>query len=116
MIWLRLAAATMIAVAFVHAIIGERRLIGPLLASNSGVMAVPQARQVMRFAWHMTSMLMILCGVVVAWPGTDQVLIAIIGAAWLGAGLFDAGLTRGRHIGWPFLTAAGAFALVGSAA
>ena len=116
MIWLWVAAATMIVVAFIHAIIGERRLIGPLLALNSGVMAVPQARQVMRFAWHMTSMLMILCGVVVAWPGTAPTLIAIIGAAWLGAGAFDAVLTRGRHVGWPFLTAAGTFAMLGSVA
>ena len=114
MIWLRLAAATMVVVAFVHALVGERRLIGPLLAMNSGIMAVPLARQVMRFAWHMTSVLMVLCGAVVAWPAIDPPLIAIIGAAWLAAGLFDAVLTRGRHIGWPFLTAAGVFALLGA--
>ena len=115
MIWLWLAAATMVAVAFVHSFVGERRLIGPLLSMNNGIMAVPLARQVMRFAWHMTSVLMVLCGVVVAWAAIDKRLIAIIGAAWLGAGLFDAVLTRGRHIGWPFLTAAGIFALIGAA-
>ena len=114
MSWLGLAAATMVVVALVHAILGERRLIGPMLAVNSGITAVPLARQVLRFAWHMTSALMILCAVVVAWPRTDPALIAIIGAVWLAAGLFDGAYTRGRHIGWPFLTAAGAFALLGS--
>ena len=112
--WLWLAAATMVIVALVHAILGERRLIGPILAMNTGVVALPLGRQVLRFAWHMTSVLMILCGVVVAWPGIDPVLVGIVGLAWLSAGLFDCAYTRGRHIGWPFLTAAGVFALLGS--
>jgi len=116
MIWLWLATTTMTIVAFVHAILGERRLIGPLLALNQGVLARPLARQVLRFAWHLTSALMILCGLVVVWPGTAPTLIAIIGATWLVAGLVDAVATRGRHVGWPFLTAAGAFALLGSLA
>ena len=114
--WLWLAATTMVVVACVHAIVGERRLIGPILAINDGVISLPLARRVLRFAWHMTSVLMILCGLVIVWPSTDLPLVRIIGAAWLGAGLFDGAFTRGRHIGWPFLTAAGAFALLGSVA
>ena len=112
--WLWLAAVTMVVVACVHAIVGERRLIGPILAINDGVISLPLARRVLRFAWHMTSVLMILCGLVIVWPGTDLLLVRIIGAAWLAAGLFDGAYTRGRHIGWPFLTAAGVFALLGS--
>lgn len=114
MSWLWLAAATMVTVACVHSVLGERRLIGPILALDTGVVARPLGRQVLRFAWHLTSALMVLSGVTVVWPGTAPGLIAIVGAAWLGAGLFDAALTRGRHVGWPFLTAAGAFALLGS--
>ena len=36
-LWLWLAAATMTATAFVHALLGERRLIGPLIAARAGV-------------------------------------------------------------------------------
>ena len=114
MSWLWLSAATMVAVAFVHALLGERRLIGPILALNTGVVAVPLGRQVLRFAWHLTSVLMILCALVVVWPGTARALIAITGAVWLAVGLFDGVVTRGKHVGWPFLTAAGVFALLGS--
>ena len=114
MTWLWLAAATMVVVALVHSTVGERRLIGPILALDTGVVARPLGRQVLRFAWHMTSVLMILCAVVVTWLGIDPLLVAIIGVAWLAAGIFDAIYTRGLHIGWPFLTAAGTFALIGS--
>ena len=114
MTWLWLAAATMVVVALVHSVVGERRLVGPILTINTGVVARPLGRQVLRFAWHMTSVLMILCAVVVAWRDVDPLLVRIVGSAWLAAGLFDAAYTRGRHIGWPFLTAAGAFAIMGS--
>lgn len=36
-------------------------------------------------------------------------------AAWTATGRLDAIHTRGKHIGWPFLTAAGLCALVGAA-
>lgn len=112
--WLWLSAATMVAVAFVHAVLGERRLIGPQLAAADGVLARPLARTVTRFAWHLTSVLMILSALTVAWPGTAPALVAIIGAVWAACGIFDGIATRGQHVGWPFLTAAGVFALIGS--
>ncbi len=104
----------MLLTAAVHSVLGERRLIGPILALNSGVVAVPLGRNVLRFAWHMTSLLMILSALTLVWSGTDRTLIAIIGGSWLAAGIVDALMTRGRHIGWPALAAAGAFALVGA--
>ena len=112
MLWL--SAAIMVFTATVHSVLGERRLIGPILAMNSGVVAVPLGRDVLRFAWHMTSLLMILSALTLVWPGIDRTLIAIIGGSWLAAGLIDAVMTRGRHVGWPALAAAGAFALVGA--
>ncbi len=111
MIWHWLAAATMIAVAATHSFLGERRLIGPLIAGRQGVLARELARRVMRFAWHVTSLFMIACAATVAWPGVPAPVIALVGAVWLAAGIADAAMTRGRHIGWPFLTAAGVFAL-----
>lgn len=111
--WLWVAAAMMTATAFVHAILGERRLIGPLIAAQAGVLERPLARQVTRFAWHLTSALMLLNAATIVWPGTPRAIIVMTGAVWLAVGLFDAALTKGRHVGWPALSASGLFAIVG---
>ncbi len=114
--WYWIAASLMVLTALAHSVIGEKRLIGPTLALNQGVMAAPLGRQVMRFAWHFTSVLMILCAIIVAFPQTPHALNAVIGGAWLAMGLFDLVWTKGKHIGWPLLTTAGACALYGALA
>jgi len=116
MAWLWLSAATMALTALAHSFVGEKRLIGPILALDRGIIAHPLARQVLRFAWHLTSALMLVTAVLVVRPRSEPVLIFVTGAVWLAAGLIDAIYTRGRHFGWPTLTLAGAFAMVGSGA
>ena len=113
MMWFWLSAATMVLTATVHSILGEKRLIGPILALDSDVTNRPLARKVLRFAWHFTSILMIVSALVVAWPGTPSRLVAIIGSIWVVVGLFDAVYTKGQHVGWPFLSGAGFLALLG---
>lgn len=115
MIFLWLSAAIMGITAAAHSILGEKRLIGPLLALDIGVMSSALARSVTRFAWHLTTVLMLLSALLVIWPGSPRPLVVITGGAWLAAGLTDAIMTRGRHIGWPMLTAAGVLALAGGA-
>ncbi len=100
--------------AFVHSFLGERRLIQPLLKIDQGIMAVDLARKVFRFAWHAMAILMLVSAALVIWPETPRSLILLTGAAWLAVGLFDAVYTRGRHIGWPLLSASGLFALIGA--
>ena len=114
MTWLWLSAATMAVTALLHSWLGERRLIGPLVNSNHGVMQHERARKVTRFAWHFTSLLMLLSAALVAWPDTPLPLVATAGVLWLAVGLFDGIYTRGQHVGWPFLAGAGALALIGS--
>lgn len=116
MIWLWLSAAFMATTALVHGLLGERRLIQPLLTLDQGVMRVDLARKVFRLAWHALSLLMLVSAASVVWPGTPRGLILVIGAAWTATGLFDAVYTRGKHIGWPFLTGSGIFALIGALA
>lgn len=106
------SAALMTITAAVHSALGERHLIQPLITLGTGVMRVALAQRVLRFAWHLTSLLMLVCAFVLVWPGTPRTVIAVIGMAWLAAGLFDALYTRGRHIGWPLLVAAGALPLI----
>jgi len=114
-IWLWLSAAFMATTAVVHGILGERRLLQPLMTLDQGIMGVELARKVFRLAWHALSLLMLVSAASVVWPGTPRELILLIGATWSATGLFDAIYTRGRHIGWPFLTASGVFALLGAA-
>jgi hypothetical protein len=95
-----------------HSFVGEKRLIGPLLALNIDLLSGYRSNLV-RFAWHFTSLFMILNALVIVWPGTPRPLITITGAMWLIAGVGDAILTRGKHIGWPLLSVAGLLALLG---
>jgi len=111
------AAVLLIVTAFAHSVLGELKLIGPLLARREGVLASDLARVVLRFAWHLTS---------VTWMILAMILVQLVrepamarhwaaggtGAVFTGAGLFDAVASRGRHVGWPLLTAIGTAALL----
>lgn len=116
MTWLYLSAAFMVTTAAVHGFLGEKRLIRPLMMLDQGIMGVDLARRVFRFAWYAMSVLMLVSAAVVVWPGSPSGLILLTGIAWTGVGLFDAIYTRGRHIGWPVLTASGIFAILGAIA
>ncbi len=114
MIWLWLSAALMVTTAGVHSVLGYRRLIVPLLRSEAGPLVDPLSRRIIRFAWHATSVLMLISAAAVAWPGTPNSLLIVIGAGWLATGIFNAIYTRGRHIAWPALGGSGIFALIGA--
>ena len=116
MIWLWLSAAFMATTAAVHSVLGYRRLMVPLLRDETGPLAAPLTRRIIRFAWHATSVLMLISATAIAWPGTPNTLLVVIGAGWLASGLFDAAYTGGRHIAWPALSGAGIFALIGALA
>jgi hypothetical protein len=110
------AAGLSIGVGVVHSILGERKLLRPLLRSNSGpkLLAVPLARQTLRFAWHLTS---------VAWWGfaavflalaqerpdaTGRAVLTVSAATFLLTGAITALATGGRHLAWiVFLAIAG---------
>ena len=115
-VFLLLWAAALCAVtAVIHSVLGEQRLLRPLLGDGSGIMENPLARAVTRFAWHWTSLLWLLVAAVLVLTAYERIavpmLVVAIGAVHLAAGLADAILTRGRHIGWPLITLIGALAL-----
>jgi len=112
--WLILSAAAMAVTAVIHSVAGEKRLIGPALANRSGIFANPQSRGVLRGAWHLTSLFMLLTAAVMVWPATDAGLKALTAGVWLAIGLYSLISTRGRHVGWPTLTIAGIAGLLGS--
>ena len=110
------AGVVCVLTALVHSLVGEVRLIGPLVRSRSGVMGRPLARQVVRFAWHWTSVLWLMVAGVLVSAGVghavDTWLLACIGGVHLVLGLFDAAVTRGRHLGWPMLILIGGLTLL----
>ena len=110
---LQLSSALMILTAFAHSLMGEKRLIAPLLAHDLDLLSGYRSMLV-RFAWHYTSVLMIVTAALVVWPGTPLPLVMLTGAVWLIAGLFDAVVTRGKHVGWPLLSLAGILSFVGA--
>jgi hypothetical protein len=110
------AGVACIASALMHSLLGEAWLIGPLVRSRSGAMGRPTARQVTRLAWHWTSVLWLMVAGVLVSAGlghpVDTWLLACIGGVHLVLGLFDAIVTRGRHLGWPLLILIGGLTLL----
>lgn len=116
-IFLWLAAALTLITALLHSLFGEQRLIKPLLSSNAEIMQTARARNLVRFSWHATSLLWLVVAYVLAsaarnFSAADPALIGLIGVIHLGVGLFDAVMTKGRHVGWPPLTLIGVFSLL----
>lgn len=111
------AAVLLIVTAFAHSALGERRLIGPLLARREGILASDLARFILRFAWHLTSVTWAILALILVQlvrdPATARFWAATgTGVAFTGIGVFDAVSTRGRHVGWPLLTAIGIAAIL----
>lgn len=112
-----LCCATLLVVTgVVHSLLGERRLLKPLLSRRDGILGSDLARTLLRLAWHLTSiswvvLAVILTSLVVSPIGTARWALIATGIAFTSAGVFDAVATRGRHLGWPLLTLIGIAAL-----
>jgi len=100
--------------------VGELRLLKPLLAHRKGVLASVPGRFVLRFAWHLTSLSWLVLAVILLLlcfqpEHALEGALVIAGISFVAAGVFDAICSRGRHIGWPLLTAIGVAALLAAA-
>ncbi|WAT18254.1 hypothetical protein OZN62_01380 [Aurantiacibacter sp. MUD11] len=113
---LLMAAALAAITAGLHSVLGEQRLLAPLLASDAPPMQSEFARNVTRFAWHWTSVLWLCVGAVLALTAYGEIdapwLVFGIGAVHFIMGVADAILTRGQHIGWPLITLIGGLTLL----
>ena len=114
---LTIAAALLFITMCVHSIIGQRRLIRPLLDEAHGVMKHPMARFILPFAWHLTSGIgFALAAILIAWALAPDLAITIglaaTGIVFTAGGIIDAIGSKGKHIGWAPLTLIGLFALI----
>ncbi|HXG81566.1 MAG TPA: hypothetical protein VNJ05_07175 [Sphingomicrobium sp.] len=115
-----LTAASLLIVATmcVHSILGQRRLIRPLLDEGHGVMQRPLARFIVPFAWHLTSFIgLIVAAILLGWAwAPDQartIGLAATGFVFTASGLIDMVGSKARHIGWTPLTLIGLISLAG---
>ncbi len=111
------AIVSLVLVSLAHSIIGERRLIGPLLDSRSHpVLDNDLGRFVVRYAWHATSimwmaMAVILYAIAFAPENLSKIVLWAIGGSFTFMGVFDLIGSQGKHVGWPLLSAIGVFSL-----
>lgn len=109
------AGALCVVTAVIHSVLGEQKLLRPQFAAPTGVMESPLARQVTRFSWHWMSVLWLVVGALLAATAYGHVaatwLVLVVGVVHVIAGIADAALTRGRHIGAPLIFLIGALSL-----
>jgi hypothetical protein len=113
-----LTAASLLLVATmgVHSILGQKRLIRPILKQGAGVMQYPLARFILPFGWHLMSFMgLVIAAVLFAWAWSPDKAItiglAMTGIVFTVAGVWDAIGSKGQHVGWPPLTLIGLSAL-----
>jgi hypothetical protein len=105
------------ALGVVHSWLGERRILGPLLAParRQGILASSAfMRQILRHAWHLTSLAWWGMGAVLAalafspLDPQGRIVLACLGVTFLATGIVILVTSRGRHLAWPvFLAIAG---------
>ena len=105
------SAALMVAVALLHSTVGKRAFLDTSLRRRD---LVPYAQAVSRFAWQSVTLFMLLNAMLVAWPGTPEIMIIVSGLYWFGMGIADLIIARGTHKAWFLLCGAGLLALAGA--
>jgi uncharacterized membrane protein len=114
---LTFASLLIVATMLVHSMLGQRRLIRPLLDQAEGVMQRPMARFIVPFAWHLTSFIGLIVAAVLlafAWVPEHATTVGISATAivFTVGGILDAFGSRGKHVGWVPLTLIGISAFV----
>jgi len=116
------AIIALVIVAFLHSYFGEKLLLAPMFKRRGNAILENEfARKVMRFAWHATSVMWVMMAVTLYSVGFEPAhlsatILLTFGIGFLLTGLFDLVASRGRHIGWPVLTAIGVFLLAANVA
>jgi hypothetical protein len=113
---LTVASLLLVATMGVHSILGQKRLIRPILKQGAGVMQYPLARFILPFGWHLMSFMgLAIAAILFAWAwAPDQaraIGLAMTGVVFTASGLIDAVGSKGKHIGWPPLTLIGLLSL-----
>jgi len=117
------AAGIAVGAAVMHSLLGERRMIGPILEAappGPAVLRSSLSRRILRFAWHVTSLAWLaqaaVLAIVATFPSGAQgrPTVVVTGVSFLVIAAIAVAISRGRHVGWPLLAAVGVAALAGA--
>ncbi len=112
--WLVASGLLLAVIAAIHSALGERAILGPLLAyphSEGPLAENRRVRKILRGAWHVTSVTWLGTGAMVfalAFTPLDQgarVVITLAVIIYGAIGLYLLVAFKGRHIGAPFFVA-----------
>ncbi len=109
-----LAVSSLVSLAVAHSVMGEKKLIGPLLASPKfPKLPVPAAfaQRTLRFAWHLTSLAWLALAWALMIEGEVRWPVAVLLAL---SGVITHVASRGQHFAWA-LFLAGALGAASSA-
>ncbi len=118
---LLLAAVLAFGVGLAHTVLGERWLLGPLLAPGrrQGMLEKSAiARQTLRFAWHITTIAWWGPAAMLVWLSrqpldpTGRAFVLIFAVMFVVTGLTTLVVSRGRHLAWPVFLAIAGLSLV----
>ena len=107
-LWLIAAAALSVLIGFAHSVLGEWLILGPLLRRGELPRLLESTdftRQVLRFAWHLTTLLLVGIGAVIAgiglWATPDPAWILRVFSVTFGlSALLSLIGARGKHFSW----------------
>jgi hypothetical protein len=115
------AAALAFGVGVVHSWLGERWLIGPLLAPGrrQGMLEKSEfARRALRFAWHLTTIAWWGPAAMLVWlaraplDSTGRAMLTITAVMFLITSIVTLAVSRGRHLAWPVFMAIAGLSIV----
>jgi len=99
------SAAIAVFMAFTHSYLGERRVF-PKMQVGGGLWPI------VRWAWHLTSITWVLLAVLLVLHG--KAVGQAVAVYFALSALICFATTRGRHVAWPFFTAAALAAWFGA--
>lgn len=117
---LQVAAVLIVLLGVAHSVLGERYILTRLFRRDLPKLFGGQefTRDTLRFAWHLTTVLAFALGTVLwllAGSPPPQVLAQVLGCFLLASGFLPLVMTRGRHLSWVVLFAAGGLSLAWAA-
>ena len=101
-----IAAVLIAVIAVVHTLLGERLVIGPLLAGEVPKLGGSSRfmRRTVRYAWHLTSLIAVGFAALLVFyarePKQHMMAIKIVSATFLLSSLLAVIMTRGKHFSW----------------
>ena len=121
-LWFVGAAVIAIAIGLLHSFLGERLVLGPLSRLETLPKLIGSRRfmiRVLRFAWHVTSVLLFglaAVGVLIARPGTIETepISTVLVVTYLACAVVALAGSRGRHFSWVLFLAAGLLTWAGA--